>query len=203
MRSSSSGNGSPGLIKQGEQRHRAARLGLDDLVQQRGRGRRQAADFGHEGPLRRAQDVPLCEQVGGIVCQRPLRRRAGSREHRPRRDHGEQAVGFPGSVRGHDQAFEDQSQRPEWRAQRNPGEQMIDLIGRFPLKPCRECRLCRVVRVARWSAARYPGPRRHGERQGCRQFGDTAGVGRRQPFDQPERRCAAFWCWPWRISQVR
>ena len=192
MRSSSSGSGSPGLTSRVNSAAGPRRLGLDDLVQQRGRGRRQAADFGHEGPLRRAQDIPLREQDGGIVCQRRLRRRAGSGEHRPRRDHGEQAVGFPRGVRGRDQAFQDQSQRPEWRAQRNPGEQMIDLIGRFPLEPCRECRSCRVVRVAPWSAARHLGPRRHGERQGCCQFGHAAGVGRRQPFDQPERRLCRF-----------
>ena len=113
-------------------------------------------------------------------------------EYRPRRDHGEQAVGFPRGVRGRDQAFEDQSQRPEWRAQRNPGEQMIDLIGRFPLEPCRECRSCRVVRVAFGSAARHLCPRRHGERQGCRQFGHAAGIGRRKPFDQPEGHLCRF-----------
>ena len=185
----------PRLDEQCEQRRRTASFGLEDLVQQRGLGRWQTADFGHEGLLRRSQAAPAARAGVRDRLPAPPPPRRGQRRTSTLPGSWSAVRGLSPQLPRRDQAFQDQPQRPEWRAQGYLGEQTIDLIGRSRLEP----------RLSAACAAR-PGSTERAASAGLASVAwagtasaraaassvDTAGLGRRQPVGVFESRLA----WP-------
>ena len=117
-------------------------------------------------------------QRRGIIGERCFRSSPEAGKRRVRRDHAEQAQGFLRCVGRRDQAFQDQAQRAEGRAQWNAGEERLDLFGRLVLGPGSKCRVRGLGEFCPAGIARLGDLGRDGEGERRGQFGKACCLGR-------------------------
>ena len=181
------------LGEQGEQRRRPTPLGIEHLVQQR--GRLQTAGFGHERSLRRPQTAPGRQQLG-IVGQRRFRRGTDRPKHPSRKEPWPAIRGLEaasdGVVRlsGSTAAARMASATECWPA----GDPLPRAAS---LKPCTKHRRCRLTRLGPTITGRTSRGRRSRCRtasdRSSRRTGHAVGIARGSWLRPLSAVCLAFW----------